>query len=267
MTGLIHELPDGTIIVLDEHGHEQRPLSDLQLAQLRADLNPDRIASRGQGNSKVSYLQVWDVKRMLIKVFGFGGYSARLVESKVLKIDPTKTSQNKDAWSATATATMELHIHQLGATFSEAAASSQVHPQVGEAVDFALKTAESDALKRAAINLGTQYGLSLYNGETWVDVVGNVLGYGQRQVDQDVLRMGRLRDQATAVAELEKFGAEQEKDAAAVKTELRDDFKLAPEALVDDVVTDSVPDPAEQARIDEANRRVREGFTHPDVES
>jgi hypothetical protein len=44
---------------------------------------------------------------------------------------------------------------------------------------MALKTAESDALKRAAIYLGTQFGLSLYkNGET-ADVVRRVLAPGQ----------------------------------------------------------------------------------------
>jgi hypothetical protein len=40
---------------------------------------------------------------------------------------------------------------------------------------MAIKTAESDALKRAAINLGTQFGLSLYNNGSPKDVVGTTL--------------------------------------------------------------------------------------------
>jgi recombination DNA repair RAD52 pathway protein len=36
---------------------------------------------------------------------------------------------------------------------------------------MAIKSAESDALKRAAINLGTQFGLSLYNNGSLRDVV------------------------------------------------------------------------------------------------
>ena len=40
---------------------------------------------------------------------------------------------------------------------------------------MAVKTAESDALKRAAINLGTQFGLSLYNNGSLKDVVGATL--------------------------------------------------------------------------------------------
>jgi hypothetical protein len=40
---------------------------------------------------------------------------------------------------------------------------------------MAVKTAESDALKRAAINLGTQFGLSLYDNGSRNDVVGHSL--------------------------------------------------------------------------------------------
>jgi hypothetical protein len=40
---------------------------------------------------------------------------------------------------------------------------------------MAIKTAESDAIKRAAINLGTQFGLSLYNNGSTKDVVIEVL--------------------------------------------------------------------------------------------
>jgi hypothetical protein len=40
---------------------------------------------------------------------------------------------------------------------------------------MAIKTAESDALKRAAINLGTQFGLSLYNNGSLRDVVVQTL--------------------------------------------------------------------------------------------
>jgi hypothetical protein len=40
---------------------------------------------------------------------------------------------------------------------------------------MAIKTAESDAIKRAAINLGTQFGLSLYNNGSLRDVVVQTL--------------------------------------------------------------------------------------------
>ena len=44
-------------------------------------------------------------------------------------------------------------------------------PSRGDAHDNAVKTAESQALKRMAINMGTQFGLSLYRDGQIEDVV------------------------------------------------------------------------------------------------
>jgi recombination DNA repair RAD52 pathway protein len=61
--------------------------------------------------------------------------------------------------------TLRLTVFGIGpdgqdVTYTEAAAgSSRGHVDW----DMAVKTAETDALKRAAINLGDQFGLSLYN--------------------------------------------------------------------------------------------------------
>ena len=44
---------------------------------------------------------------------------------------------------------------------------------------MAVKTAESDAFKRAAINLGDQFGLSLYNNGSLKPVVGRTLADGE----------------------------------------------------------------------------------------
>lgn len=161
--------------------HELRPLSARQLAALMADLNPARIANRqGQGRSgQLSYLEAWDVKATLTKVFGFGGWSSRLVQGKIEKVMNQEESGGNAKWTVMASATIELHIHQLGAVYSEMAVSSQGNAQVGEAADFAVKTAESDALKRCAINLGTQFGLSLYNAGATQDVIRVILAEGQ----------------------------------------------------------------------------------------
>lgn len=161
--------------------HELRPLNTRQMAALMADLNPERITHR-QGNGgagQLSYLEAWDVKATLTKVFGFGGWSARLIEGKIEKVLTAAESGANAKWTVMASATMELYIHQLGAVYSEMAVSSQGNAQIGEAADFAIKTAESDALKRCAINLGTQFGLSLYNAGATRDVIKVVLTDGQ----------------------------------------------------------------------------------------
>ena len=52
---------------------------------------------------------------------------------------------------------------------------------IGDAHDMALKTAESGALKRAATNLGDQFGLSLYNDGSMLPLVKRVVGYNSAE--------------------------------------------------------------------------------------
>ena len=88
-----------------------------------------------------------------------------MTDSQVLRIDRTEESENKRSqYVVLAQCTVELTIHATGAVYAETAAASQTGPQIGEVTDFAIKTASSDALKRCATYLGTQFGLSLYRG-------------------------------------------------------------------------------------------------------
>lgn len=163
---------------------EQSPLTDLQLRTLLSPLNPKRVMSRkGGGGSSLSYLAAWDVKATLIRVFGYGNFSAEVIESKIERILTKAEAGGNANWVVLATATVKLTIHQTGAVYSETAASSQSGSQIGEVSDFAIKTAESDALKRAAIYLGTQFGLSLYDNGSTSDVIRTVVTPGQLTIN------------------------------------------------------------------------------------
>jgi recombination DNA repair RAD52 pathway protein len=198
--------------------HELFPLSPEQIAKLRDRLNDARVANRSQGGAQLSYLETYDVKATLVRIFGFGGFSADVIETKILRMDKDApamqgSGENRTQrvdwagnpifnWSVTAICTMRLHIHQLGATYTESAVSAQVNPDPGEAADFAVKTAESDALKRAATYLGTQFGLSLYNSGSLADVIGAVVlapGYEESNAQ----RAAQRRGVATSTADVE----------------------------------------------------------------
>jgi Rad52/22 family double-strand break repair protein len=177
------------------------PITDDQLAALTAGLNPQRVSSRSQGGRSLSYLEAWDVKATLIRMFGFGGFSAEAEDCQIVQIESnvpktTGWGENKREipieygtdgqikfgtanFRVTAMVKVKLTIHQTGAVYTEFAASSQTGPDLGEVSDFAIKTAESDALKRAAIYLGTQFGLSLYDNGSTNDVVRVVLAPDQ----------------------------------------------------------------------------------------
>jgi recombination DNA repair RAD52 pathway protein len=129
-------------------------------------LNPSRVAKRQQAGRNLSYLEAWDVKAHLIRIFGFGGWSW-----DVLAAEQAFESEKDGKWNVGYRVVGRLMIPNLDCTYTEAAVGSATLPQRGEAHDMAVKTAESDAIKRAAINLGTQFGLSLYNNGDLKDVV------------------------------------------------------------------------------------------------
>ena len=141
-------------------------LTHEQYEQLMKPLNPSRVAKRQQAGRNLSYLEAWDVKAHLIRIFGFGGWSW-----DVLAAEQAFESEKDGKWNVGYRVVGRLMIPTLDCTYTEAAVGSATLPQRGEAHDMAVKTAESDAIKRAAINLGTQFGLSLYNNGDLKDVV------------------------------------------------------------------------------------------------
>lgn len=156
------------------------PLTDQQLAILMSPLNPARVQSRKQGGASLSYLAAYDVKATLIRLFGFGGFSSELTQAEIVFKEqvPQKNGNGKN-WKVAAQATVKLTIHQLGAVYTETAIAGSTQPDFTEAADMALKSSESDAFKRAAIFLGTQTGLSLYDNGSTQDVVKVVVAPGQ----------------------------------------------------------------------------------------
>ena len=151
-------------------------LNDKQYEQLLKPLNPARIAKRSGGGRQLSYLEAWDVKAHLNRIFGFLNWSSDVIESSLA----FEEKNEKGQWHIGYKVTLRLSINGSGdewlrTTYTESAVGFSTLPSRGEAHDMAIKTAESDALKRAAINLGTQFGLSLYNNGSPKDVVGTTL--------------------------------------------------------------------------------------------
>ena len=146
-------------------------LSKQQQEILIKGINANRIAKRqGGGGKSLSYLEAWDVKAHLIRIFGFGEWSWDVLSSEL-----AYEQESSGKWNVGYKVSGQLRIHATGATYTEAAVGSATLGQRGEAHDMAIKTAESDALKRAAINLGDQFGLSLYNNGAVAPVVVKTL--------------------------------------------------------------------------------------------
>jgi hypothetical protein len=131
-----------------------------QVKTLLAPINPSRVQNlRGQ-----SHLEAWDVRRWLNRVFGFCGWSDETLELACV----AQVEINPGRWTVVYRAQVRLGVKttdgRVLSTWDDAAmGDSRNQPSLGDAHDQAMKTALSQALKRCAVNLGDQFGLSLYN--------------------------------------------------------------------------------------------------------
>lgn len=156
-------------------------LTAKQFDTLRRPLNPTRVAKRSQGGKQLSYLESWDVRAHLIRVFGYGNFDVEVTETLPIEVREYVSDGNKPMKEAVWFARVRLTVRDSEGNrlcrYSEAAVGSSSAPasMVAESHDNAVKTAASDALKRCAINLGTQFGLSLYDDGSLLDVVRDTI--------------------------------------------------------------------------------------------
>lgn len=129
-----------------------------QVTQLLRQINPARVAVL----DGLSHLEAYDVRAHLIRCFGFAGWSGDVLSMELLYEEPTQTRGGKAAFKVAYRCTYRLVV--AGASYTEVAVGESVMPDFkrGDCHDMAAKTAESQALKRCAVNLGDQFGLSLY---------------------------------------------------------------------------------------------------------
>ena len=139
-------------------------------------INGSRIEHRKQAGMNLSYLSQHDVRAHLIRLFGFGGFDLTTLNAHL-----AFEHEVNNKWEVGYQVTMQLVVKtEFGtevARYSETAVGSSTQGRRSEAHDMAMKTASSDAMKRCAINLGDQFGLSLYsNGSTAPIVKATLVG-------------------------------------------------------------------------------------------
>jgi recombination DNA repair RAD52 pathway protein len=141
-----------------------------QTLQLLAPIKANRVLADGKGHSHVSQQ---DITAHLIRVFGFGSFDTDVVDVECVyeqertndKGEPTKR------WDVCYRALLRLTIRDEHGNevchYEDGSTATAQNQTRGDAHDLAYKSALSLAKKRTAINLGDQFGLSLYNkGQT-----------------------------------------------------------------------------------------------------
>lgn len=166
-----------------------------QTKQLLAAINPRRVLKDPRGNSHVSQQ---DVTAHLIRVFGFGNFATELLGCEMIyetvrqetqegqytvrkngKAEEHDAAKNPQVWKYDVAyrASMRITIfdqnHNYVASYEDASVGDAQNQTRADAHDLAMKSAISLAKKRACINLGDQFGLSLYNkGQESALVIG-----------------------------------------------------------------------------------------------
>lgn len=222
---------------------ERTAITPAQLKALTGKLNGARVAQRSAPGSsrKLSYLQAWDVRNAMIRIFGFGEWSEENISTTVESIERDIPKKDKDGkvvgttnFRVTVKCSVKVTVHQTGAVYTGVAAASQAGSDIGEVMDFAIKTADSDAFKRACMNLGTQFGLSLYDNGSMNDVVKVVFApsqlFGVAATPENIkqaVHAGQMEEPASVLTPEQKAEAEALVDRAVAAANERDNARVA----------------------------------------
>ncbi|WP_258570791.1 Rad52/Rad22 family DNA repair protein [Flavimaribacter sediminis] len=130
-----------------------------QVRQLRSKLKQANVRSRCENGMTLHYLEGWHVISEANRIFGFDGWSRETVD-----VQCVYTKHNGGRYDAVYTTRIRIIVNADGARIiREGSGTGESSAQTpGQAHEFALKAAETDATKRALMTFGNAFGLSLY---------------------------------------------------------------------------------------------------------
>lgn len=133
--------------------------TDKQIACLQAKLNPAHVERR-QG---LDYIEAWRTIDEANRIFGFGEWSRETVLIQQLG-EPYKNGNGNIVVNYMAKVRITIISEGHGTVIREGSGfGSGINSDLGQAHEGAIKEAESDAMKRALMTFGYQFGLALYD--------------------------------------------------------------------------------------------------------
>ena len=125
-----------------------------QTEQLNQAIDPKVVAFRQQGNMQLAYLESWYVINEANRIFGFDGW-----QSETVQLDCVQS----DEFCVTYIAKVRVTVGDVIREGVGAGHGKGKSVNLGDKHESAVKEAESDARKRAFMQFGSQFGLSLYD--------------------------------------------------------------------------------------------------------
>lgn len=149
------------------------PFNEKQIKQLLQPINPKRVLRDGKGNAHVAQQ---DVTAHLTRIFGFGNWSKEVVSVELVFEQP---GSKPNRWDVCYKALVRLTVldedGEFVTAYTDGSMGTALNQSRGDAHDLAYKSAISLSTKRAAKDLGDQFGLSLYNKGQMAALVGATL--------------------------------------------------------------------------------------------
>jgi recombination DNA repair RAD52 pathway protein len=151
----------------------------LQTKQLLQPIRDTRVMKDGKGHAHVSQQ---DITAHLIRVFGFGSFDTDVIKVECIfeQERANDKGEGTNRWDVCYRALLRLTIRDADGNevchYEDGSTATAQNQTRGDGHDLAYKSALSLAKKRTAINLGDQFGLSLYNkGQLSALVLGTLV--------------------------------------------------------------------------------------------
>jgi DNA recombination protein Rad52 len=134
--------------------------ADKQLKALNAKLLAKHVRTRVEAGVTLSYVEGWHVIAEANRIFGFDGWDRQTVSSQCVW-EGSFGGQRRCSYVARVRIQVQAGGESVMREGSGSGHGSGLTP--GEAHEHALKEAETDAMKRALMTFGNQFGLALYD--------------------------------------------------------------------------------------------------------
>ena len=136
--------------------------TDQQSRQLKAKLDAQHVKTRKANGATLHYIEGWHAIAEANRIFGFDGWDRRTLVTNCIW---TGTSNGEYLAAYAAKVRIYVRAGEVLIVREGSGAGEGSGPTAGQAHEMALKSAETDATKRALATFGNAFGLALYDRE------------------------------------------------------------------------------------------------------
>jgi len=138
----------------------------MKIEELEKPLDRKYVKERKQGGTNVSYIEAWHAINEANRIFGFDGWVRETVYNKEICRDERKVGKaQNDGYKVGYEACVQVRVFDGDKIIIREGTGhgSGISVDLFDCIEGAAKEAETDAMKRALMTFGNQFGLALYD--------------------------------------------------------------------------------------------------------